>query len=135
MTTGINVEVFGAQYVAARLYAAPAEIALKANASVRHYGQLLLTRIRANASGRPGPNAITGDYRRSWTMQVVSGLGIYTAWVGTNAPQGRRLEYGFHGADSLGRNYDQPPYPHVEPAVNVTVPEFARDIYDLIEVW
>lgn len=130
--TGINVEVYGGSIVAARLETAPAEIALRSRATVRHHGQMLLTRIKQNASGRPGPNVITGDYRRSWTMRIGRNSSIYTAWVGTNAPQGRRLEYGFVGVDSLGRHYNQPPFPHVEPALQVTAPEFARDIYDLL---
>jgi hypothetical protein len=39
-------------------------------AVVAHYGQLMNTRIKANASGRPGPNAPTGDYRRSWAHSL-----------------------------------------------------------------
>lgn len=89
------------------------------NRKVRHYGQLLRTRIMANASGRPGPNAPTGTYRRSWTLEVTQvGPATFQAEVGTNQPQGRRLEFGFHGADSLGRVYNQPPYPHVQPALD-----------------
>jgi hypothetical protein len=41
-------------------------------AVTQHYGQLLLTRIQANASGRPGPRAVTGNYRRSWVLDVSS---------------------------------------------------------------
>jgi hypothetical protein len=94
------------------------ELPVKLNTKVRHFAQLLKTRIQANASGRPGPNAPTGDYRRSWTVEVKGGADIVEAEVGTNKPQGRRLEYGFHGADSLGRVYNQPPFPHVGPAVD-----------------
>jgi hypothetical protein len=74
--------------------------------------------IRANASGRPGPNVITGKYRASW--EVVSRAIPYGAecTIGTNAPQGRRLEFGFWDmTDSIGRHFYQPPYPHVGPAV------------------
>lgn len=73
-------------------------------------GAMLLTRIRANASSGhhrpglphipgtgPGPNVATGDYRRSWhTREQSDG----TVMVSTNAPQARRLEYGFFGVDS-----------------------------------
>lgn len=78
---------------------------------------LAITKIRANASGRPGPNAPTGDYRRSWNRQTRNRKNSYTVSVGTNRPQARRLEFGFIGADSLGRVYHQPAYPHVEPAI------------------
>lgn len=95
-----------------------------AERATRHHTRLLVTRIQANASGRPGPNAPTGDYRRSWTMEVKSGLGGVEGIAGTNKPQARRLEYGFVGTDSLGRTYDQPPYPHVQPALDEVAPEY-----------
>ncbi|WP_328403990.1 HK97 gp10 family phage protein [Streptomyces sp. NBC_00390] len=91
---------------------------------VQHYAMLLETRIKAKASGRPGPNAPTGDYRRSWTHEIATDGVTVTATVGTNKPQGRRLEYGFVGADSLGRIYNQPPFPHVGPAVEEIRPLF-----------
>lgn len=100
---------------------------LKVRAGVRstliHYGTLLVTRVQAKASGRPGPNTPTGDYRRSIHMQTSEGLlgltpGGFVVAVGTNKPQGRRLEFGFVGRDSLGRVYNQPPYPHFGPALD-----------------
>lgn len=91
-------------------------VADRVAASVVHHGQLLRTRVMAKASGRPGPNAPTGDYRRSITLEIVRGTFSISAVVGTNKPQGRRLEYGFVGVDSAGRHYDQPPYPHFLPA-------------------
>lgn len=84
---------------------------------VEHTGTLGQARIRGNASGRPGPNVITGAYRNSWrpeTHRIPYGA-ICT--LGTDAPQGRRLELGFNGTDSLGRSYNQPPFPHVQPAL------------------
>jgi hypothetical protein len=93
---------------------------------VRHHGQLLRTRVMANASGRPGPNTPTGDYRRSISLQIVSTADTTTAYVGTNLPQGRRLEFGFHGQDSLGRTYNQAPLPHFGPAFDQQEPEFTR---------
>ena len=88
-------------------------------AAVAHTAMVGRGRIRANASGRPGPNVITGRYRSSWE---VTGRRIpYGAecTIGTNQPQGRRLEFGFHGYDSIGRFYNQPPFPHVGPAIPV----------------
>lgn len=94
----------------------------------RTYGQILVTRVQAKASGRPGPNAPTGDYRRSWNVQFRRVGGALEADAGTNKPQGRRLEFGFHGEDSLGRNYDQPPYPHVWPAAQSVFPAYEKAI-------
>lgn len=92
---------------------------------VRHHGMLLQTRVRARASHPRSqddlkPRIQTGDYVRSITLHL-SGL---SAIVGTNRPQGRRLEFGFTGIDALGRNYDQPPYEHFRPALLETGPGF-----------
>jgi hypothetical protein len=89
-------------------------------AMMHHQGMLLLSRIRANASGRPGPNVVTGRYRASWQVVADRVPGGARVIVGTEAPQGRRLEFGFVGTDSLGRTYNQPPFPHVGPAVQQT---------------
>ncbi|MGW1798638.1 HK97 gp10 family phage protein [Streptomyces sp. NPDC001984] len=106
-----------------------AELVLPQTVSVvRHYTMLLETQIKANASGRPGPNVITGDYRRSWTHEVHVAGDVVIGVVGTNKPQARRLEYGFVGPDSLGRIYDQPPFPHVGPAVETVRPLFVQGL-------
>lgn len=101
----------------------------RANAKTRHHAMLLQTRIMAHASGRPGPNVITGDYRRSWNT---THLGMASV-VGTNKPQARRLEYGFYGPDRLGRVYHQPPFPHVGPAVDETIPGYNRDLAEILD--
>lgn len=101
----------------------------RATRVTRHHAMLLETRIKANASGRPGPRAITGNYRRSWST---SHMGMMST-VGTNAPQARRLEWGFYGPDRLGRVYNQPPYPHVGPAVDAITPGYQRSLADIID--
>jgi hypothetical protein len=79
-------------------------------------GAAVRTQVRANASGRPGPRAQTGDYRRS--IAQTNGLDgdVPVALIFTNSPQGARLEYGFNATDSIGRKFRQPPYPHWRPA-------------------
>lgn len=95
---------------------------------VAHLAARLQTRVKAKASGRPGPRAITGDYRRSITRERVVSPG-FTGWIiGTNAPQARRLEFGFVGKDSIGRVYNQPPYPHFGPAIDEMREEFHGSI-------
>jgi hypothetical protein len=96
----------------------------------RHHAMLLRVRIQRNASGRPGPNVITGQYRASWDVRTSTSDGQVTAEVYTDAPQARRLEYGFVGVDALGRHYRQPPYPHVEPAFRQTEPAFVQALED-----
>ncbi len=71
--------------------------------------EFLLEEIRKNASGRPGPDVVTGVYRDSW--------GISGDMVTTRHPAALRLEFGYVGVDSLGRDYNQPPFPHVRPAL------------------
>ncbi|MFJ4791741.1 HK97 gp10 family phage protein [Kitasatospora purpeofusca] len=110
--------------VAAQLEARAAAALPAATAVVRHHAMLLETAIKAAASGRPGPEARTGDYRRSWTSEVRTSAAGVEAVIGSNKPQANRLEYGFVGADSLGRVYHQPPFPHVGPAVDRIAPLF-----------
>lgn len=89
------------------------------NRTVQQQARLLRALTMERASGRPGPNVITGQYRGSWKAEpfgVPDGGG---AVVGTREPQGRRLEFGFYDmTDSIGRHYFQPPFPHVGPSVN-----------------
>lgn len=113
-----DIRVIGADLVAKSFAVAGATMELRADAILHHFAPLLESYIKANASGRPGPRTITGDYRRSWNTQYGKVEGDRRAVVGTNAPQGRRLEYGFVGTDSLGRHYNQPPFPHVQPAID-----------------
>jgi hypothetical protein len=81
----------------------------------RTYGVIYLNRVKARASGRPGPRVITGAYRRSIHMRMESMAGNPVAIVGTDAPQAHRLEYGGAGVDSRGRHWHQSPLPHWEP--------------------
>lgn len=106
--------------LADRLDRAADRVGPETNRTVQQQARLGRALIRENASGRPGPNVISGDYRDSWGQPehfaVPDGGG---AILGTTAVQARRLEYGFMNMyDSIGRFYRQPPFPHVEPAVN-----------------
>lgn len=128
----MKFEVQGARIVSGDFRQGAKTVLVEERAAVRKYARLLETRIKAKASGRPGPNAPTGDYRRSWGTRL-SGNASYTLGeVGTNAPQGRRLEFGFVGTDSLGRNYNQPPYPHVGPAVDEVEPLFIEALKKVV---
>ena len=86
--------------------------------AVRKAGALIEAAWKGNATGRPGPRVVTGNFRRSINTEDVDIPGTESAVsVGTNAPQGARLEFGFVGRDALGRNYNQKPYPSLEPAI------------------
>lgn len=120
----IGVKVTGADTAARALLAKAVLVEEGSERVVEFHGQMLLARIQARASGRPGPRVQTGNYRRSWRatpLPQAVGAGVE---VGTNAPQANRLEHGFVGTDSLGRHYNQPPFPHVGPAVQEVEPTF-----------
>lgn len=110
---------------AADLTSSAAAAGPRAVSLVRHHGQLVQTKAKANASGRPGPRAITSDFRRGIGFLQPS---AYTAVIGTDKAQGRRLEHGFDGPDSLGRIYHQPPYPWLGPAFDAEAGPFADAI-------
>lgn len=124
----IDVKVVGAKVVSTGFREGAARFAKEERRVVRRWTLLLETRIKAKASGRPGPNAPTGDYRRSWGHQFFDSPVGHAGQVGTNAPQGLRLENGFVGTDSLGRTYDQPPYEHVGPACDEIEPLFVAEM-------
>ena len=79
----------------------------------------------------------TGTYRRSFHMETVEKSSERCrVEVGTDAPQARRLEYGFVGADKLGRVYNQAARPHIRPALDenrgVAVDEFRAAVGDIV---
>jgi hypothetical protein len=118
--------VEGARELIAALEQGAAQTELLMGAVVEKAAADLVALTQQNASGRPGPRAPTGDYRSSWRSEPVEDADptAVSRSVGTDRAQANRLEYGFVGADSLGRVYDQPPYPHHGPAVDVIDPAF-----------
>jgi hypothetical protein len=100
--------------------------------TVYRTGAAMRTQVRAGASGRPGPRVQTGDYRRSITQTNALDGDVPVALIFTNAPQGPRLEYGFVGADALGRHFRQPPYPHWRPAAAKTQQLFEAECARLV---
>lgn len=130
MADGVRVRT-NAVEVAGWLHGRNVALRPAAVALVRHWGVRLQAQVKANASGRPGPRMITGDYNRSIALDVDAG-NQPAARVGTNRPQARRLEFGFHGVDSLGRSYDQPPFPHFGPAHSTIGPLFEAAAAELL---
>lgn len=115
--------------VAERLVAAGVAADVAARAQVAVHGRRLLARVRTKASGRPGPNIITGAYLARMELTFIgSNRYQHRATVGNTSPQTRRLEFGFVGADSLGRVYNQPPFPHFGPAADEIGGEFTDSL-------
>lgn len=94
------------------------EPALNKNTEV--YTLELLQEVKRRASGRPGPNVVTGKY--------LSAFMIMNGRVINPSPQTRRLEYGYVGTDSAGRHYNQPPFPHFRPALAAVRPKFVASL-------
>lgn len=117
-----------ADQVAADLVKLGGDVQQAVRRTVTLFGAELQRVVRNNASGRPGPEAPTGNYRRSINRKTIHHTHESVTMVGTNAPQGRRLEFGFTGYDAIGRWYDQPEYPHFGPAVDVVEPQFEAAI-------
>lgn len=112
----INVTVRGADRVADGFRRASVAVPQESARATRMHTQLLVVRVKQHASGRPGPRTPTGDYRRSINGVTEQHGPVIIGIVGTTRPQGPRLERGFIGIDALGRHYNQPPFPHFQPA-------------------
>lgn len=151
MSNQFGVHIDGDKSASRALHNAPLVLVARVHGTTAKHGRLLQTRVRANASGRTGvtytptdggpsgeigPSFQSGDYRRSIGLQTGGGTTDPYAEVGSSAPQARRLEFGFVGRDSLGRHYDQPPYPHFRPALDEVAPKYAQAIeadYDHVD--
>lgn len=129
------------EQVAADLANLAATVRDSAHRAVVYHGALLQSAVKRNASQprtnpRPssspeGPRLLNGDYNRSIDRATERAAGRSIVRVGTNAIQGRRLEFGFTGVDSAGRNVDQRPYPHFGPALDEIAPGFEADVQAL----
>lgn len=121
----LRLEERGVREVTAGLVNSATLAPAKAYGVVVHHAMLVQRRVQANASGRPGPRSVTGDYRRSIRRRSRPVVAGGYSDIGTDAPQGRRLEVGFVGTDSAGRRYRQRPFPHFGPALDDSADPFA----------
>ncbi|WP_399559472.1 HK97 gp10 family phage protein [Streptomyces chartreusis] len=120
--------------LAQRLEQAADRVGPETNRTVKQQARLARAMIRMNASGRPGPNIITGAYWDSWRIEPFAVPDGGGAVIGTTKPQGRRLEYGFWDmTDSIGRHFFQPPFPHVDPAVTELSEDYERAFKDALD--
>ena len=97
-------------------------------------GEIIAAHAKTHAAGRPGPNVVSGALRASIVVDHVISIGP-GSWVSVTGPTiiyGRRIELGFHGADSLGRVYDQGPFPYFEPGFTESIADLdvlAREVW------
>ncbi len=84
----------------------------------RHYRQLLLTAIQSRVPRETG--ALAASYH------------VDEQGVSSDHPAAHRREVGFHGRDSLGRLYNDPPRPAVGPAADAAEPKFVEALEAVI---
>ena len=101
----MRVQVIGAQAAAASFAQAAATVGPRTNAIRRTYAHRTAALAASRAPRR------TGAYAASIGVDEDGN-------VGSNHPASARLEWGFHGVDSLGRRYNQGPRPHYGPAAD-----------------
>ena len=111
----ITIHETGSVDVAAELTNTGLRAAARSQGVLRHYGAVVQAQVRANTR----PSWV--DYRKSIGLRTGTGF----AAVGTDEPQGFRLENGFMRSDRLGRRYRQRPFPHFGPAVDRHADSFA----------
>lgn len=89
---------------------------------LRMYGAALRNRVRKHAPRD------TGGYASRIRWRSQGGAGDYYVVVSSPDVYSYRLEYGFVGVDSLGRNVNQAPRPHFRPAVSEIKPFFIASL-------
>lgn len=126
------LEWTGIPEFAAALDATIVRASVEARAAVAEVAAEVEKLAKQNASGRPGPNVVSGTLRRGIKHGPITPYGVrgWQTQLGPTAIYSRRIELGFHGADSLGRVYNQGPFPYFTPAWNEVVPR-ATEIYAL----
>jgi len=81
------------------------------------------------ASAAPtAPRVLTGDLRKSIGHRVDITAGDVVGIVGARTAYARRLELGFFGTDSKGRNVNQAERPYLRPAIKDNLPKLIRII-------
>lgn len=77
--------------------------------------EVMRTALAVQAGAKRGVPVDTGRLRNS--IAVARSDDGLSAEVGTNVQYARRIEFGFIGADRLGRRYHQRPRPYLFPAL------------------
>lgn len=122
MTVLSFIRVIGARRLARRFLRKSVVVGKETDVITEKNAQLLLSLIQAAAP------VLTGRYRASWRIEREQDQRVVT----TDAPQAARLELGFVGVDSLGRHYNQPPFPHVRPAADLVEGAYFRDMTTVV---
>ena len=129
MTDPVRIEIINLDEWQAKL--AKMDAALSEQAVVRALtaGALLIE----NDAKTKAPYR-TGTLRRSIHTERGEGMEVI---IGTDVEYAARLEFGFMGADSLGRQYHQPARPYLRPAFDenkdAAIEEVGKALAELLE--
>ena len=99
------------------------------------YAEIYRREVISRASGRPGPNRVTGDYISRFRIVKERVFGGVKTSVVNDHPASARLELGYTGVDSSGRTYNQPPFPHWRTATEVVAPRYAEEAHKRVPRW
>jgi hypothetical protein len=105
----VDIETFR-KAITGRLYA----VAEATPIGIERAADRLVDAIHSHMGGRPGPYTRTGNLFESVRVGTLTDT---EASVITDLVYSRRIELGFYGADSIGREYAQPPYSYFFPGV------------------
>ena len=131
----MTVEWFGEDQFYAALKSVMKDVDAASSTIVDQGSMMIVRAAQANFSGTHAkdephvggnkPNIVTGDLRRSIMADSVTRLSFanYSVTIAPRMVYGRRVELGFVGADSLGRNYNTPGYPYFMPGVHAVLPD------------
>jgi len=118
----LRVEVEGIEQLRAKIRNMGEELANVLEDAASRGAMIVVKEAQLNsAKGGGFPSRITGNLFRS--IPAVSPVTVsktrnrVEVAVGSSAEYARRLELGFTGTDSLGRQYHQSPRPYIRPAL------------------
>lgn len=129
--TGAIDRIIVAEEAATRRAVQKSALAVVRQAKINSTGPPRLFR-EGTQGARPGtgPGVVSGRHRNS--IKVLGQGPIPRGWqaeVGPTMVYSRRLELGFTGTDSLGRVFNQPPYPYLRPALTFVTRIVAQRIF------
>lgn len=112
---------------------APRKVKREINELGKEAQQVMHRKLVQHASGPPGPSRVSGQYVERFKVTHNRFGSGFVLKASNNSPQAARLEYGFYGTDSRGRNVSQAPRPHFRPALIETQEWFLEEANKIID--